>query len=505
MPSGVRGRRRRMEPTRATLGAWDDPQVSLFATVPQEPLADMLDRLKEVPVTGRDRMKQMDACPLMMIQSASTNRLYREIKYQVAQIADDRNRNYNPITERERQSALIASMMAEHNRREFAEAMRRKQLSTNVQRIRDLRIELERAKTSISVANQRSGNMANRNSERVHEINEAIEDRKRAQLEKEAEQLALHKKAHDFSDQLVEQIRTLQSARAKQEQTDREEGRLKRHRDEQAYAQHLQQAVEWRHEKRKELKQMLDEFAELQRRLRAEQEERDKEKLKQNVIVTEALGSVTRDFQIKKQQQKIDGIERRRLIAAQLGKELCELKRKQDAHDSMLADILACERQAREKKIAHTEIEKRAMMKQQVARDLIQQQKEQKILQEQEEEIYNKLPCDPTSFMQRQYQQAAARDEASRKINTERIKGFAIGMGHNNRAAAIEEDRLIRKALHDMEADMDLRIEEERMRLLKEQPREIIDEVRPCKLSKAERHEFNLPKCGLHDEDVPLH
>lgn len=504
MPTGGRGRRRHMEPTRTQLGAWDDPQISLFAIVPQEPLADMLGRLKQLPVTERrERNKQMDACPLMMAQSPSTNRLYREVKYQVAQIADDRNRNYNPITERERQSALIASMMADHNRREFAEAMRRKQLQTNAQRIRDLRIELERVKTSMSVTKMRDDNFANRNSAHVQEHQEAIEHRAHVQAEKEAEQLARHKKAHDFSDQLVLQIRTRQAERDRQQQTDREEGQQKRQRDGQAYANHLQQMLEWRHEKRKELKAMLDEFGALQRKLRAEEAEKYKPKL--NVIVTEALGSVTRDFQRKKEQENIDGIERRRLIADQLGRELLTLKRKQDAHDSMLADILACERQAREKKRHQQDVEKREQQKHQVAKDLIQQQKEQKLYQEQEDALYKALPSDATSFMQRQYQQAKAREEFSRKINMAAYKGVAIGALENvqHRAAAIEEDRLIRKALHDMEVEMDRRIDEERMRVLKAQPPEIINGVRPCKLTKTERRAFNLPKCGLLDEDTP--
>lgn len=503
MPIGGRGRRRNMEPTRTQLGAWDDPQISLFAIVPQEPLSDMLGRLKQLPVTGRDRNKQMDSCPLMMAQSPSTNRLYREVKYQVAQIADDRNRNYNPITERERQSALIASMMAEHNRREFAEAMRRKQLHTNAQRMRDLRIELERVKTSLSVTKMREEHLANRNSERLHENQEAIEHRAHVQAEKEAEQLALHNKAHDYSDQLVLQIRTRQAERDKKQQTDLEEGQQKRQRDGQAYANHLKQMVERRHEKRKELKAMLDEFGELQRKLRAEEAAMDKPKL--NVIVTEAVGSVTRDFQRKKEQEKIDSIERRRLIADQLGRELLDLKRKQDAHDSMLADILACERQAREKKRAMLEVEKREMQKHQVAKDLIQQQKEQQLYQEQEDALYKTLPSDATSFMQRQYQQMKAREELSRKINMAAYKGVAIGALENvqHRAAAIEEDRLIRKALHDMEVEMDRRIDEERMRVLKAQPPEIISGVRPCKLSKTERRAFDLPKCGVTDADTP--
>ncbi|KAH8396091.1 hypothetical protein KR222_003088, partial [Zaprionus bogoriensis] len=494
-------RRRRMEPARVQYGAWDDPCVSLFATVPQEPLADMLNRLKRLPPTqaragagSRERGREVDACPLLLATSASTNRLYREVKHQVAQIADDRNRNYHPAQERERLSGLISRKMADQQRREFAEAMRRKQLHTNSQRLRDLKIEIDRAKTTLSVVGKRNENIAMHGSERVHERQEALEHREQVQQEKLAEQLALQQKAHQYSQQLVQQIRELQSQRERQQQADREEGRQKRHRDELAYATHLQQALEWRHERRKELKQMLDEFAALQRNLRDAEQAKQQQQQQLDVIVMEALGPVTSDFLRNELQRRVDDIERRRLISDKLGQQLSELRRKQDAHDNMLADILACERQAREKKRAHQDIEKRHMQKQQVARDLIGQREEQRLYQEQQEALYKTLPSDATSFMQRQYQQEKAREQASRQRNMDSYKGIAIGILENvqHRATAVEEDRLIRQALHDMEVDMERRVDEERMRVLHAQPDEIIHEVRPCKLSHEERQAFDL-------------
>ncbi|XP_034473742.1 calponin homology domain-containing protein DDB_G0272472 [Drosophila innubila] len=495
-----RGRRRRLEPSRIQYGAWDDPRVSLFATVPQEPLGDMLGRLKRLPQTNRNRAVEVDACPLVLAQSSSTNRLYREVKYQVQQIADDRNRNYHPIQERERQSALIARMMAEHNRREFAEAMRRKQLHTNSQRLRDLATEIDRAKTTLSVVKKRNDNIDMHGVERAQERKEALADREQVRQEKLAEQLALQKKAQTYSEQLVEQIHKLQAQREQQQMTDMEEGRQKRHNDELAHATDLQQSIEWRHKKRLELKQMLDEFSALQRSIR---EANPMEPDKLDVIVMEALGPVTASFLRQELQRRVDDIERRRLISDSLGQELSEMRSKKDAHDNMLADILACERQAREKKRAHQDIEKRENQKQQVAKDLINQQKEQQFYLEKDAAL-TKITRDSTSFMERQYQQAADREAISHAMNLSSYEGIAADIVNNVRlrAAAVEEERMIKQALHDMEADMERRVDEERMRVLHAQARDIIDEVRPCKLSQVERQAFGLPACGLHDTDI---
>ncbi|KAM8718335.1 hypothetical protein ACLKA7_000151 [Drosophila subpalustris] len=496
-----RGRRRRLEPSRIQYGAWDDPRVSLFATVPQEPLGDMLGRLKRRPETqtGRNRAMEVDACPLVLAASSSTNRLYREVKYQVQQIADDRNRNYHPIQERERQSALIARMMAEHNRREFAEAMRRKQLQTNSQRLRDLATEIDRAKTTLSVVKRRNDNIDRHGVERALERKEALADREQVRQEKLAEQLAMRKKAQNYSEQLVEQIRKLQTQRMQQQLTDMEEGRQKRHNDELAHANDLQQSLEWRHKKRLELKQMLDEFAQLQRSIR---DANPMEPDKLDVIVMEALGPITGNFLRQQMQQRVDDIERRRLISDNLGQQLSEMRSKKEAHDNMLADILACERQAKEKKRARQDVEKRHNQKQQVAKDLINQQKEQRFYAEKDAAL-TKIRRDSTSFMERQYQQAAAREAVSHAMNVSSYEGIAQDIVNNVRlrAAAVEEERMIKQALHDMEADMERRVDEERMRVLRAQSRDVLDEVRPCKLSQVERQTFGLPACGMHDKN----
>ncbi|KAH8386904.1 hypothetical protein KR093_003352, partial [Drosophila rubida] len=483
--------RRRLEPARIQYGAWDDPRVSLFATVPQEPIGDMLSRLKRLPETKHSREKTIDACPLVLATSPSTNRLYREVKYQVQQIADDRNRNYHPIQARERQSAIIAHMMAEHNRHEFAEAMRRQQLHTNSQRLRDLKTEIDRAKTTLSVVKRRNDNANMRGFEREQERKEAIADREQVRQEKLAEERAMQLKAHTYSEQLVQQIRKLQADREQQQLTDREEGRQKRQNDELAHAMDLQHAIEWRHKKRIELKQMLDEYSALKRSLRdANPDEPDK----LDVIVMEAMGPVTASFLRQELQRRVDDIERRRLISDDLGEQLSEMRNKKDAHDSMLADILVCERQAREKKRAHQDIQKRRNQKLQVAADLINQRKEQKFYQE-KDALLTKITRDSTSFMERQYQQAASRDAASHAMNKASYDAIASDIVNNVRlrAAAVEEERMIKQALQDMEMEMERRVDEERMRVLHSQSRDIIDEVRPCKLSHVERETFGLP------------
>lgn len=494
-----RGRNRRIEPSRIQYGAWDDPRVSLFATVPQEPLGDMLGRLKRLPKPNRNRVMEVDACPLVLATSQSTNRLYREVKYQVQQIADDRNQNYHPIQEKERQSAIISRMMAEHNRRELAEAMRRKQLHTNSQRLRDLKTEIDRAKTTLSVVKKRNDNINMHGIERIQERKEALKDQEQVRQEKLAEQLALQRKAQTYSKELVEQIRKLQAEREKRHIREMEEGRQKRQNDEMQHATDLQQAIEWRHKKRVELKKMLDEFATLQRQIR---EANCMEPDKLNVIVMEALGPVTASFLRQELQRRVDDIERRRLISDGLGQQLSEMRNKKDSHDNMLADILACERQAREKKRAHQDIQKRQNQKLQVAKDLINQRKEQQLYLEQDAAL-NKITRDSTSFMERQYQQTADREAVSHSMNLTSYAAVASDIANNVRlrGAAVEEERMIRQALHDMEKDMERRVEEERMRVLHNQTRDIIDEVRPCKLSRVERQTFGLPACGLHDND----
>ncbi|KAH8275722.1 hypothetical protein KR044_005938, partial [Drosophila immigrans] len=483
--------RRRLEPARIQYGAWDDPRVSLFATVPQEPLGDMLSRLKRLPETNRSGGKEIDACPLVLATSPSTNRLYREVKYQVQQIADDRNRNYHPIQARERQSGIISHMMAELNRREFAEAMRRRQLHTNSQRLRDLKTELDRAKTTLSVVSRRNDNIRTMGLERELERKEAIADREQVRQEKLAEQLAMQQKAHTYSDQLVQQIHKLQAEREQQQLTDREEGRQKRQNDELAHAMDLQHAIEWRHKKRIELKQMLDEYSALKRSLRdANPAEPDK----LDVIVMEAMGPVTAGILRQELQRRVDDIERRRLISDDLGQQLSEMRNKRDAHDNMLADILVCERQAREKKRANQDIQKRHNQKLQVAADLINQRKEQQFYLE-KDALLTKITKDSTSFMERQYQQAADREAASHAMNKASYEGIATDIMNNvrQRAAALEEERMIKQTLQDMEAEMERRVDEERMRVLQSQTRDIIDELRPCKLSHAERQTFGLP------------
>ncbi|XP_034118510.1 trichohyalin [Drosophila albomicans] len=495
-----RGRRQHVEPARIQYGAWDDPRVSLFATVPQEPLDDMLGRMKRLPETKRKRdMEALDASPLVLATSPSTNRLYREVKYQVQQIADDRNRNYHPIQERERQSAMIAQTMAEQNRREFAEAMRRQQLNVNSQRLRDLQTEIDRAKTTLSVVKRRNENVKTMGNERERERKEAQAAQEKVHKEKLAEQQAVQRKARDYSQQLVQQIRKIRSEREEKQFTEREEGRQKRQNDELAYAADLRQELEWRHAKRIELKRMLDEYSTLNRNLR---DRKPAEAHKLDVIVLEAMGPVTASFLHQEMQRRADSIERRRLISDDLGQQLYEKHNQQVAHENMIADILVCERKAREKKRAHQEVQKRHERKQQVAIDLINQCKEHRFYAEKDAKL-GQITRDATSFMERQYQQAADREAASRAINKASYDAIASDMVSNMRlrAAAVEEERMIMKALQDMELEMERRVDEERMRVLHAQARDIIEEVRPCKLSHAERQTFGLPACSLHDDD----
>ncbi|XP_062141960.1 LOW QUALITY PROTEIN: trichohyalin-like [Drosophila sulfurigaster albostrigata] len=492
-----RGRRQQVEPARNQYGAWDDPRVSLFATVPQEPLDDMLGRMKRLPETKRKRdMEALHASPLLLATSPSTSRLYREVKYQVQQIADDRNRNYHPIQEREHQSAMIAQTMAVQNRREFAEAMRRQQLNVNSQRLRDLQTEIDRAKTTLSVVKRRHENVKTMGNER--ERKEAQATQEKLQKGKLAEQQAVQRKARDYSQQLVQQIK-IRSEREEKQFTEREEGRQKRQKDVLAYAADLRQELEWRHVKRIELRRMLDEYSTLNRNLR---DKKPAEAHKLDVIVLEAMGPVTASFLRQEMQRRADSIERRRLISDDLGQQLNEKHNQQVAHDNMIADILVCERKAREKKRAHQEVQERHERKQQVAIDLINQCKEHRLYADKDAKL-GQITRDATSFMERQYQQAADREAASRAINKASYDAIATDMVSNMRlrAAAVEEERMIMKALQDMELEMEGRVDEERMRVLHAQARDIIEEVRPCKLSHAERQTFGLPACSLHDDD----
>ncbi|TDG42074.1 hypothetical protein AWZ03_011507 [Drosophila navojoa] len=504
MAEGLRrGRRRRIEPARIQYGAWDNPGVSLFATVPQEPVGDMLRLLKPLPREGRDRALEMEASPLILAPTSTTSRLFREVKYQVQQIADDRNRNYHPIQERERQSALIAGKLAKRNNREFAEVMRSKQLQINSQRVRELQIEIERAKTTLSVVSKRNENMRNKGKERVEERREALEDRELVRKEKEAEQQALRDKTLAYSQQLVAQIRKLQAERAEKEMADMEEGRLKRYNDEQAHANDVKEGIESKFRKRAELKKMLDDFSALQRSLR-EANPVPPDKL--NVILMEAVGPVTKCFMRQAIQQKLDLLERRRLISDGLSAKLAEIRGKKEAHDKMLGDILVSERQVREKQKARQEVLDRHNQKLQVAKDLIEQHEEKEFFREKNELLFSTIPTDATSFMQRQYQQTLAKEAARREINKMGTAASAAEIAHNARlrALAVEEDRMLKQAILDMEADTERRVDEERMRILRAQPREIIDELRPCKLSPFERMTFNLSSCAK-DGDTHTH
>ncbi|EDV91813.1 IgA receptor [Drosophila grimshawi] len=496
-----RGRRRRIEPARIQYGAWDDPCVSLFATVPQEPVADMLSRLKRLPQENRNRLNEMDASPLIVAPSNETNRMYREVKYQVQQIADDRSKQkHHSMQEKECQTTSIARTMAEHKRKELAEAMRRKQLHNNSLRLRDLHIEINRAKTTLSVVQKRNENMQTVGAERAERHREAQQVMEKVRDEKLAEERALQMKSQVYSEQLVAQIHKVQADRHRQQQSALEEGRQKRHNDEMADANDLQQAIVRRHKKRDELKHMLDECAELQRKMREANAAHKSDKL--DVIVMEAVSPVTKSFINQQLQQRHDDIERRRRISDGLGQQLTEMRSKKDAHDNMLADILICERQAREKKRAHQDIQKRCNQKLQVAKDLIGQQEEQQFYRDKDEALTATIPITPTCFMERQYQQASEREATTREINLRAHQEIAIDIEHNAqvRAALVEEERQIKQALHEMELDMERRIDEERMRLLHEQSPQIINELRPCKLSHVERQTFNLPSC-IHDAE----
>ncbi|XP_062141958.1 uncharacterized protein LOC133850010 [Drosophila sulfurigaster albostrigata] len=273
-----RGRRQQVEPARNQYGAWDDPRVSLFATVPQEPLDDMLGRMKRLPETKRKRdMEALHASPLLLATSPSTSRLYREVKYQVQQIADDRNRNYHPIQEREHQSAMIAQTMAVQNRREFAEAMRRQQLNVNSQRLRDLQTEIDRAKTTLSVVKRRHENVKTMGNER---------ERKEAQAAQEKLQKGSWPSSKLCSERHVITVNSWCNR-----------GRQKRQKDVLAYAADLRQELEWRHVKRIELRRMLDEYSTLNRNLR---DKKPAEAHKLDVIVLEAMGPVTASFCVKR-------------------------------------------------------------------------------------------------------------------------------------------------------------------------------------------------------------
>ncbi|XP_017850999.1 trichohyalin [Drosophila busckii] len=487
-----RSRRRRMEPARIQYGAWDDPRISIFATVPQEPIPDMLGLLKRVQPGTHSNNLDMDACPLVLATSQSTNVMYREVKHQVQQIADDRNRNYHPRQERERQSAMVARMLAEHKRRDFVEAMRRRQLVANSPKLRELKIEIERAKTTLSIVQKRNDNEKQHGTERAQERAEALEHREQVRMEKEAEQRALKQKTKDYSDQLVDQIRQLRQQRDQQHHSELEEGRQKRRGDEQQQLADLKHALECRHKNRTELKQMLDDFAALQRSLR---QGSGLQQDKLDVIVMEALGPHTAGVIKQELQRRQQRIERRGKVSSLLAQELSEIKRKKDAHESMLTDILACERQAREKKRAYEEVQKRRNQKVQVAKDLLGQHEEQQFYRARADALGKQVIIDKTSFMQRQYKMTEQMDRARREINIRTYEANDADIVNNARlrAAELEEQRQLKQHLMDLESDLERRIDEERMRVLHEQPRTVLVELRPTKLTEAELKEFNLP------------
>ncbi|XP_017057469.1 structural maintenance of chromosomes protein 1A [Drosophila ficusphila] len=481
------------EEPRAVYGAWDNPGVSIFATAAQEPLPNLLTNLVPLP-NGDDCVSDKDACRMGFQSSVGASSLYRLIKVQVEEMAAERKIHMNPRQNQERTDADITMGLAKELDRQKVEASRCLQLHKNVERLRELGMEVARAHTALAVKNKILNNIKQTLEDRQRERAEALAEQRAVEREQREEKRRRIQKAAAFRSDLMTQISENRSKRQKDLKEAIEEGQRECQETKTKIEQERLQDAKNKAEQRKILLEALDQSAEMLKQTREAYALAQKNKPERGLL--DALTPVTATYVSRTKKRRLDQIQARDINAARLGFQLSQIKHDLESRDQLITNLLIRESKAKQNALVEEQARNKMIKKQEIRDQLLSQRDEQKFFREKAIKDALILPKDPMCFGERQYRMQVAQHENTRKLDVQCYKDMAnmVVEGKRRKIAEAQEACDIIKQLDDIQAKQDEFVAAERMKLLAKQPVEVLSALKKSALTEEELSTFNLKK-----------
>ncbi|KAH8292700.1 hypothetical protein KR018_003225, partial [Drosophila ironensis] len=474
------------------LGAYDNPGTSIFATSYQEPIPNMLSHLRPIAKDVCDQDK--DASPLKAQTSPEETSMFRLVKYQVEELAADRNKKANPKKQLEKIESDIASNLARELRGKQVAASRCLQLHRNVVDLRNLEIEVAQAKTALQIKRTIVTNEQSRAVDKKAERAKAQALRLKIEQEERDEEMAKHQKAAQLRTILMGQITEARARRLREKQANNEVGMKHLHHCHDWYDRRQEMEAEKQARMRRELLESEAKSAELLKLNRAALAKEKRMKPERGIL--DALGPVTAKYVEMGKNGKLGEIEARDINSARLGFQLSQIKRELEGREQLITNLLIREFQAKDNEMVLEKARKQMALKREIRDQLLSQRREQKFFREKAAQLSMPRPKDPTSFGERQYRIQEAHQENSHRLDVLAYRDIAamIEERKHRKASDIEEARLITQFLWDQQARQDEKVAAERMKVLSEQQPEVLSTLRKAILTEDEINAFNLKK-----------
>ncbi|XP_022218851.2 inner centromere protein [Drosophila obscura] len=475
---------------RIQYGAWDDPGVSIFAVVSQEPLNNMLSMMKPLPIGSSDFDKE--AYPMITKSSAAENAVFRTVKFQVEQLALNRRMQMRPKEQQQRIDSELIRALVKERKSEMVANSRRVQLQRNVPELRDLQVEVNVAKTALVVRQHMQSEAKVKSVDKQSEREEAQAQQKQLELQVLKEQLVADQKANAFREALMAQIAEASKKRLREQHETEVAERRELIEFQNQYALEQQQEAEKFALQRKELQESLKKTADQKQAAREAEEKVNVGRPQRGIL--DSFGPKTAAFVAKDMKRRADEIQAREINSARLGFQLSQIRHDRETRDELFIDLLEREYNAKESKKALEKI-----LTQQAAsyanRDQVSmQRKEDKYFREQWATTGNDISRDPTSFGERQHRLYDDRTATMYKKNMQshhEMVQLAMANQHR-RNAEVEAARNLTAALAQLQDAQDTAVAEERLRLLRSQPQEVLNAMRPFTFTANEQKVLNL-------------
>ncbi|XP_002133682.2 myosin heavy chain, embryonic smooth muscle isoform [Drosophila pseudoobscura] len=475
---------------RSRYGAWDDPGVSMFAVIGQEPIENMLTMMTPLPLGTSDFDKE--AYPMLHKTSDADNAVFRTVKFQVEQLALNRTLQMRPKEEQKRIDNEILRALVKERRSEMVAASRRIQLQRNVPELRDLQLEINVAKTALSVRKSMLSGQEQKCLNKKAELDEARAQQKQVELQLCKERLVAEQKSKAFREALMSQLAEATKNRLREQQETQARERRELLEFQKKYALELSQEAEKVALRRKELQESLKETS-AQKQAALEIEARKNVTRPQRGIL-DSFGPTTAAFVAKDMKRRADEIQAREINSARLGAELNQIRRDRETNDELFIDLLEREYRAKDTKKVLENIAAQQAASYANREEVCLQRKAAKYFREQWAAIGNNIPRDSTSFGERQHSLNVGRNAMMQEKNMQchrEMVELAIANKHHRKADA-ESTRNITSALAQLQNAEDLAVKEERLRMLRSEPREVLNAIRPFALTASEHTLLNL-------------
>ncbi|KAH8238971.1 hypothetical protein KR038_011030, partial [Drosophila bunnanda] len=481
----------RME--RTVFGAFDDPGVSIFATDAQEPIPNMLTYMKPLPFNTCD--DDMDACPMRRQSSGADRHLYRLVKSQVDEVAAERQKSILS-QQRERQERMdhdITKGLADELHRQQVEASRCLQIQLNVQEMRDLKVEVERAQTALAVK------------ETIQTIaKETAEQKQRERAEAQAAQRALEQecleekrqrlqKKRAYGTALMSQMSETRSNRLRDQRKANEEGRRELRECEEKVAQGLKQdALNKERQRQVLLEAQLQSQAMLKATREANAAWLNRQGKERGIL--DGLGPITDHFVSAAQKRRLDQAKARETTATRLGFQLSRIQQDIEARDQLIINLGIGEFEAREYEMAMELAKKKLPRKREIRDQLLAHRDEQRFVREKAVLEALNRPKDPTCFGERQNRIQVDQQDKHKRLAVQYCRDLELKelLDKGRKADEAEEQRRMAQAIYDYQNQQDAFVVSERMKLLASQPAEVLRAIKPSCLTEDELKAFNL-------------